>query len=77
MVNGKTNSTCVLSISDIEAYPTMPMAQVAQNMTSLMEQDLDPILLSFSPKELSDGTMFKAIERFEPESSRLIYQLEK
>lgn len=55
----------------------MPMAQVAQNMTSLMEQDLDPIVLSFSPKELSDGTMFKAIERFEPESSRLIYQLEK
>lgn len=60
----------------MEAYPTMLMPEMAQNMTHLMEYE-DPILLSFSPKEVSDGTLFKAIEEFEPESRRLIYQLEK
>jgi hypothetical protein len=37
----------------------------------------NPILMSFSPKDVSDGTLFKAIEEFEPESKRLMYQLEK
>ncbi|KAJ1692390.1 hypothetical protein LUZ63_009088 [Rhynchospora breviuscula] len=57
------------------AYPTMPMPQMAQNMTLPMEYE-NPVLLSFSPKDVSDGTLFKAIKEFEPESQRLLYQLE-
>nr|CAD1830892.1 unnamed protein product [Ananas comosus var. bracteatus] len=36
-----------------------------------------PTLLSFSAREVSDGTFFKAIEEYDPDSKRLTYQLEK
>ncbi|CAM8933296.1 unnamed protein product [Rhodiola kirilowii] len=33
--------------------------------------------LSFSAREITDGTFFKAIEDYDPDSKRLLYQLEK
>ncbi|KAI9118975.1 hypothetical protein K1719_009650 [Acacia pycnantha] len=56
------------------AYPSvteMPQA----NLTS-MECGL-PTQFSFSAREIADGTFFKAIEDYDPDSKRLMYQLEK
>lgn len=36
-----------------------------------------PTLLSFSAREVSDGTFFKAIEDYDPDSKRALYQLHK
>ncbi|CAN6460370.1 unnamed protein product [Victoria cruziana] len=36
-----------------------------------------PIRLSFSAREVSDGTFFKAIQDFDPDSQRLLYMLQK
>ncbi|XP_027352565.1 phospholipid--sterol O-acyltransferase isoform X2 [Abrus precatorius] len=36
-----------------------------------------PTQLSFSAREISDGSFFKAIEDYDPDSKRLLYQLEK
>lgn len=36
-----------------------------------------PTQLSFSAREISDGTLFKAIEDYESDSKRLLYQLKK
>ncbi|XP_019456706.1 PREDICTED: phospholipid--sterol O-acyltransferase isoform X2 [Lupinus angustifolius] len=36
-----------------------------------------PTQLSFTAREISDGSFFKAIEDYDPDSKRLLYQLEK
>lgn len=57
-----------------EAYPSfIGAAQV--NMS-----DMDyafPTHLSFSAREVSDGTFFRSISEYDPDSQRLLYQLEE
>lgn len=36
-----------------------------------------PTQLSFSAREVSDGTFFKTIAEYDPDSQRLLYQLEE
>ncbi|KAI4349359.1 hypothetical protein L6164_009954 [Bauhinia variegata] len=69
--------------SNFSGWPTniinieMPSTrEVAQGNMSSMECGL-PTQLSFSAREISDGTFFKAIEDYDPDSKRLLYQLEK
>ncbi|KAK7841308.1 phospholipid--sterol o-acyltransferase, partial [Quercus suber] len=62
------------SIRRFNAYPSV--AEVAEANLSSMECGL-PTQLSFSAREISDGTFFKAIEDYDPDSKRLLYQLEK
>ncbi|XP_026660396.1 phospholipid--sterol O-acyltransferase-like isoform X3 [Phoenix dactylifera] len=62
------------SIQGSDAYPSI--SDVAQDMTSSMECGR-PIQLSFSAREVSDGTFFKAIEDYDPDSKRLLHQLQK
>lgn len=57
-----------------EAYPSI--SKVAQEMTASMECGR-PDQLSFNAREVSDGTLFKAIEDYDPDSKRLLYQLHK
>lgn len=57
-----------------DAYPSIP--EVGQSNYSSMECGL-PTQLSFSAREISDGTFFKAIEDYDPDSKRLLYQLQK
>lgn len=56
------------------AYPSFSNEAPAVN--SDMECGL-PIRLSFSAREVSDGTFFKAIQDFDPDSQRLLYMLQK
>lgn len=69
-------STCFLCLvrAGFDAYPSV--AEVAEANLSSMECGL-PTQLSFSAREISDGTFFKAIEDYDPDSKRLLYQLEK
>lgn len=62
------------SIRPIDAYPSV--AEVAQANMSGMECGL-PTQLSFSAREVSDGTFFKAMEDYDSDSKRLLYQLQK
>lgn len=55
-------------------YPSI--SELAQTTPSTSECML-PTQLSFSAREVSDGTFFKAIEDYDPESKRLLYQLQK
>ncbi|KAL5561966.1 hypothetical protein UlMin_031713 [Ulmus minor] len=57
-----------------DAYPSV--TEVAEANFSSMECGL-PTQLSFSAREISDGTFFKAIEDYDPDSKRLLYQLQK
>ncbi|GLU03700.1 hypothetical protein SLE2022_208860 [Rubroshorea leprosula] len=57
-----------------EAYPSI--SEIAENSLSNMECGL-PRQLSFSAREVSDGTLFKAIEDYDSDSKRLLYQLHK
>ncbi|KAJ8650758.1 hypothetical protein MRB53_003781 [Persea americana] len=61
-------------VRGIDGYPSIP--EVAQGTTYDMECSL-PTQFSFSAREVSDGTFFKAIEDYDPDSERLLYQLEK
>lgn len=63
-----------LTLLGVDAYPTV--FEVAQANMSLMECGL-PTQLSFSAREVSDGTFFKAIEDYDPESKRFLHQLYK
>lgn len=63
-----------LTFSGAEAYPSL--SEMSRANLSSMECGL-PTHLSFSAREISDGTFFKAIEDYDPDSKRLIYQLEK
>ncbi|KAK3028116.1 hypothetical protein RJ639_038977, partial [Escallonia herrerae] len=62
------------SVRGIDAYPSF--LEVAQANLSGMECGF-PTHLSFSAREVSDGTFFRAIEDFDPDSKRLLYQLHK
>ncbi|KAJ6680809.1 hypothetical protein OIU79_020326 [Salix purpurea] len=57
-----------------DSYPSV--TELAQTNLSSMECGL-PTQLSFSAREISDGTLFKAIEDYESDSKRLLYQLKK
>lgn len=61
------------SIPGVSAYPSV--SDIAETNLSSMECGL-PAQLSFSAREIADGTFFKAIEDYDPESKRLLYQLE-
>lgn len=67
-------SFCCLTLSGVDAYPSI--FEVAQANMSIMECGL-PTQLSFSAREVSDGTFFKAIEDYDPESKRFLHQLFK
>ena len=61
-------------ITVFDAYPSVSeFAQI--NLTS-MECGL-PTQLSFSAREIADGTFFKAIEDYDSDSKRILYQLKK
>ncbi|XP_024967644.1 phospholipid--sterol O-acyltransferase [Cynara cardunculus var. scolymus] len=57
-----------------EAYPSFG-DEVQANLSN-MECGI-PTQLSFSAREIADGTFFKAIEDYDPDSKRLLYQLDK
>lgn len=57
-----------------DAYPSV--AELAKTNLSGMECGL-PAQLSFCAREISDGTFFKAIEDYDPDTKRLLYQLDK
>ncbi|XP_020274244.1 phospholipid--sterol O-acyltransferase [Asparagus officinalis] len=57
-----------------DAYPSVN--ELAQDVLSDMECG-KPIQMSFSAREVSDGTFFKAIEDYDPDTKRILYQLEK
>ncbi|XP_059433222.1 phospholipid--sterol O-acyltransferase isoform X3 [Corylus avellana] len=57
-----------------DAYPSV--AEVAEANLSNAECGL-PTQLSFSAREIADGTFFKAIEDYDPDSERVLYQLQK
>lgn len=59
------------SVQGVDAYPSI-MEVCQANMS--MECGL-PTQLSFSAHEVSDGTFFKAIEDYDPDSKRLLHQL--
>ncbi|XP_056161387.1 phospholipid--sterol O-acyltransferase-like isoform X2 [Syzygium oleosum] len=58
----------------VDAYPSV--SDIADVNLSNMECSL-PTQLSFSAREISDGTFFKAIEDYDPDSKRLLHQLQK
>ncbi|KAL5863796.1 hypothetical protein ACOSQ3_001310 [Xanthoceras sorbifolium] len=62
------------SVRGYDAYPSV--TDVTQTNLSSMECGF-PTQLSFSAREISDGTFFKSIEDYDPESKRLLYQLQK
>lgn len=57
-----------------EAYPSLIGAEQV-NMSDV-EYGF-PTPLSFSAREVSDGTFFRAIADYDPDSPRLLYQLEE
>ncbi|XP_047265265.1 phospholipid--sterol O-acyltransferase isoform X3 [Capsicum annuum] len=57
-----------------EAYPSF--VETAQTNSSGMECGF-PMQLSFSAREVSDGTFFKAIKDYDPDSERLLHLLKK
>lgn len=68
--------TCFLCLllAGFDAYPSV--AEVAEANFSNAECGL-PTQLSFSAREIADGTFFKAIEDYDPDSKRVLYQLQK
>lgn len=57
-----------------EAYPSFVGAAKAN--LSDMEYGF-PTQLSFSAREVSDGTFFRTIADYDPDSQRVLYQLEE
>ncbi|KAE8650822.1 phospholipid--sterol O-acyltransferase [Cucumis sativus] len=57
-----------------DAYPSL--SEVTHENLTNMECGL-PTQLSFSARETSDGTFFKAIEDYDPDGKRLSYQLNR
>ena len=56
-----------------EAFPSIT---VAQKVASGMECD-PPSQLAFSARDIADGSFFKAIKEYDPDSKRLLYTLQK
>ncbi|XP_058740699.1 uncharacterized protein LOC131612984 [Vicia villosa] len=70
-----SQSSVVISTGPgFDAYPTF--SEIPETNLSGMECGL-PIQLSFSAREIADGSFFKAIEDYDPAIKRLLYQLEK
>lgn len=69
---------CVYSLhlvfTGYEAYPSV--TQVTETNLSSIECGL-PTQLSFSAREIADGTFFKAIQDYDPDMKRVLYQLKK
>lgn len=64
---------CTFVAAD-EAYPSF----VGAAQINLSDMDYAfPTHLSFSAREVSDGTFFKSIFEYDPDSQRLLYQLEE
>lgn len=68
------NCLLYLLLAGFDAYPTF--SEIPGTNLSGMECGL-PIQLSFSAREIADGSFFKAIEDYDPDIKRLLYQLEK
>ncbi|XVF32348.1 hypothetical protein REPUB_Repub17cG0074100 [Reevesia pubescens] len=62
------------SIRGFDAYPSV--SEFSHTNLSGMECGL-PTQLSFSAREISDGTFFKAIEDYDSDSKRILHQLKK
>ncbi|ONH93197.1 hypothetical protein PRUPE_8G218700 [Prunus persica] len=60
------------SIRGFGAYPSV--TEIAEANLSSIECGL-PTQLSFSAREISDGTFFKAIEDYDPDIKRILHQL--
>lgn len=63
-----------LIFTGFDAYPSI--TEIAETNFTGIKCGL-PTQLSFSAREISDGTFFKAIEDYDPDSKRLLYQLQK
>jgi hypothetical protein len=61
-------------LTGTDAYPSI--MDLTEDITSSMECG-KPTLLSFSAREVSDGTLFKTILDYDPQSKALLHQLEK
>jgi hypothetical protein len=61
-------------LAGTDAYPSI--MDPTEDITSSMECG-KPTLLSFSAREVSDGTLFKTILDYDPQSKALLHQLEK
>ncbi|CAL9779415.1 unnamed protein product [Musa acuminata subsp. burmannicoides] len=61
------------SVHGFEAYPSF--SEVNQDINSHQECGR-PVQMSFNAREVSDGTFFKAIEDYNPETKILLYQLQ-
>uniref|UniRef100_A0ACD5YQ98 Uncharacterized protein n=1 Tax=Avena sativa TaxID=4498 RepID=A0ACD5YQ98_AVESA len=64
----------VPTVRGTDAYPSI--MDPTEDITSSMECG-KPTLLSFSAREVSDGTLFKTILDYDPQSKALLHQLEK
>ncbi|CAN0885821.1 Phospholipid--sterol O-acyltransferase [Linum grandiflorum] len=62
------------SVPGFDAYPSL--SEMVETNFSGMECGL-PTQLSFSAREVADGTLFRAIEDYDSDSKRLLYQLQK
>ncbi|CAI0434557.1 unnamed protein product [Linum tenue] len=62
------------SIPGFDAYPSLQ--EMVETNLSAMECGL-PTQLSFSAREVADGTLFRAIEDYDSDTKRLLYQLQK
>lgn len=66
-------NVCTLLAAD-EAYPSF----IGAAQINLSDMDYAfPTHLSFSAREVSDGTLFKSISEYDSDSQRLLYQLEE
>ncbi|XP_010556858.1 PREDICTED: phospholipid--sterol O-acyltransferase isoform X2 [Tarenaya hassleriana] len=63
------------NIINIEVPSTNVTETAETNLTSL--ECALPTQLSFTAREIADGTLFKAIEDYDPDSKRILYQLKK
>ncbi|KAI4962701.1 hypothetical protein ZWY2020_027828, partial [Hordeum vulgare] len=64
----------VPTVRGTDAYPSI--MDITEDIISNMECG-KPTLLSFSAREVSDGTLFKTMLDYDPQSKALIHQLEK
>ncbi|CAI0385815.1 unnamed protein product [Linum tenue] len=62
------------SIPGFDAYPSLQ--DMLETNFSALECGL-PTQLSFSAREVADGTLFRAIEDYDSDTKRLLYQLQK
>lgn len=61
-------------LAEVEAYPSF--VEEARTNMSIMECGF-PTQLSFSAREVADGTFYKAIEEYDPDIKKVLYHLDK